>query len=76
MMQLHKVPNGSLIRVISDAEAPPAHRKFKADELLRFSHIDGMYSLCCDKDGKRVHLVAWANVEVMPEDTDWGNSNV
>ena len=73
-MKLHEVPDGSLIRVISEAKTPPAHRDFANEEVLRFRHIDGMYSLCTDKNGDPVHLVAWAEVEVIPEETDWGNS--
>lgn len=30
--------------------------------LLWFKHIDGMYSLCYDANGKPVHLAAWATV--------------
>ena len=69
-MQLHKVRRGSRIRINADwAEGenshPPAHREFKPDEELEFYHIDGMYSYCKDDDGNVVHLVAWAEVEVL-----------
>jgi hypothetical protein len=30
-----------------------------------FYHIDGMYSYCKNKEGETVHLVAWAEVEVV-----------
>lgn len=64
-MQLHHVTPGSLIRVIGDAKAPPCHREFKQGEELTFKHIDGMYSYCVDEQMNVVHLVAWAEVEVI-----------
>ena len=64
-MKLHHVPNGSKVRIISGAKAPPAHRGFVDGEVLQFSHIDGMYSYCEDSDGNVVHLVAWAEVEIV-----------
>ncbi len=64
-MQLHKVPNGTWIRVGASTQVPPSHRDFNEGEKLLFHHIDGMYSYCTDKDGKPVHVVAWAEVEVM-----------
>jgi|GEM_PF-858395 len=64
-MKLHKVKNGSRIRILADAKAPPAHRDFSLGEELEFYHIDGMYSYCKDDDGNVVHLVAWADVEVV-----------
>lgn len=66
-MKLHHVPNNTKIRVISEAKTPPAHRDFEEEEILEFGHIDGMYSHCKDKDGNIVHLVAWAEVEIVDE---------
>jgi hypothetical protein len=63
--QLHHVPRNTRIRIVSDAKTPPAHREFEENEELLFHHIDGMYSYCTDKDGKPVHLVAWAEVEII-----------
>lgn len=64
-MKLYDVPRNSKIRIIADAKEPPAHRKFEENEVLDFKHVDGMYSLCFDKDGHPVHLCAWAEVEVV-----------
>jgi len=64
-MRLYEVPRNSRIRVNSNKDHPPAHRNFAAGEELTFSHIDGMYSLCYDKDGHPVHLSAMADVEVL-----------
>ncbi len=46
---------------------PPCHREFDKGEELEFKHIDGMYSLCYDDAGQSVHVVAWADVEVIRE---------
>lgn len=64
-MKLYKVPCGSTIRVISDIAVPLAAPIIKANDVIRFHHIDGIYSFCNDMDGKPVHLVAWAEVEII-----------
>ena len=66
-MKLHHVPErqGVKVRVVSDAKEPPSHRPFEVGEELTFSHIDGMYSYCHDSQGNVVHLVAWAEVEII-----------
>ena len=72
-MKLHKVPNNTKIRlkpkpVDEDGTIhPPAHREFEKEEILDFKHIDGMYSLCYDNKGNPVHLVSWAEVEIVDE---------
>jgi hypothetical protein len=55
-MKLHNVPRNSKIKV-----------KFGTDEVevLDFSHVDGMYSLCFDSAGRPVHIAAWTEVEVV-----------
>lgn len=64
-MKLHEVPQGSRIKLTNNTTHPPAHREFEEQEELEFYHIDGMYSYCKDDAGKVVHLVAWAEVEVI-----------
>ena len=65
MTKLHHVPNGSRIRLNGETKHPPCHREFDESEELEFKHIDGMYSLCYDDNGQPVHVVAWADVEVI-----------
>ena len=73
MTELHKVPNGSRIKLAAEPVReggtihPPFHREFEGSEELEFKHIDGMYSLCYDDQKNPVHLVAWANVEIIRE---------
>lgn len=70
-MKLYEVPQrkGVKVRLLPDEQDttlhPPAHRDFSDDEVITFSHIDGMYSLCWDASGKPVHLAAWAEVEII-----------
>jgi hypothetical protein len=66
-MELHKVPKGSKIRVIGDIKTPPSSHPIEVDDVLEFSHIDGMYSLCLNSEGEAVHLVAWAEVEIIED---------
>jgi hypothetical protein len=67
MTKLYDIPRKSKIRIVSGAKAPPDSRDFDEYEVLDFDHIDGMYSLCYDKDKNPVHLVAWAEVEIVNE---------
>jgi hypothetical protein len=64
-MELHKVPRGSKIRVKSDIKVPPGAPEIKEEQILIFNNIDGMYSHCLDLNGNVVHLVAWAEVEIV-----------
>jgi hypothetical protein len=66
-MKLYDVPRNTMIKLVADAATPPDHREFDDSEVLLFKHIDGMYSYCVDKDNKPVHLVAWAEVEIVQE---------
>lgn len=68
-MQLHQVPRNSKIRVISDIKVPPGAPLIYEEEVLNFSHVDGMYSYCTNSKGEAVHLVAWAEVVIVtPEE--------
>lgn len=42
---------------------PKTYVKVGQDTVF-FDHIDGMYSLCKDMQGKTVHLAAWSEVEI------------
>ena len=67
-MKLHDVPQiqrGTKVRVLDEAQVPPAHRELDPDEVLTFYRIDGMYSYCKDYKDRVVHLVAWAEVGVV-----------
>jgi len=64
-MKLYDVPNHSMIKVIGDIETPIASPEIKEGEILDFKKIDGMYSFCKNSKGEIVHLVAWADVELV-----------
>jgi hypothetical protein len=66
-MQLHEVPRGSKIKVKSDIKVPPGAPEIQEEQILIFNHIDGMYSHCLDLKGNTVHLVAWAEVEIIDD---------
>jgi len=78
--KLYDVPRNSYVRVLQqedeygireDVRVPPAAHAVEKGELIYFSHIDGMYSLCqkVDEDtkerGEICHLAAWTEVEIV-----------
>ena len=64
-MKLYDVPRNSRIKIIGDAKVPPAAPSLKEGQELNFRSIDGMYSYCTTDSGEVVHLVAWAEVELI-----------
>jgi hypothetical protein len=67
-MELYKVPRNSKIRVIGDIKTPPSSHPIEVDDILEFSHIDGMYSYCKNSKGEVVHLAAWTEVEIIEDE--------
>ena len=64
-MELYNVPRNSRIKVVGDIKVPPASPMVEEGDILNFRNIDGMYSYCTRDNGEVVHLVAWANVEII-----------
>ena len=64
-MKLYNVPRNTLVRVSASEGAPPGSRLVEPGEVIKFGHVDGMYSYCHDKDGNVVHLAAWTDVEIV-----------
>ena len=64
-MELQNVPRNSRIKVISDIKVPVGSSEITEGEELNFRSIDGMYSYCTRDNGEVVHLVAWAEVELI-----------
>lgn len=64
-MKLYNVPRNSKIRVVGDIKVPPSAQNIEEQEVLNFSHVDGMYSYCTNSDNEVVHLAAWAEVEIV-----------
>jgi len=64
-MKLYNVPRGSKIRVVGDVKSTPTSPIIEEQEVLNFSHVDGMYSYCTNSDNEVVHLAAWAEVEIV-----------
>ena len=56
-MKLYEAPRNVLI-------------KTENDTILKFHHVDGMYSYCTTESGEVVHLAAWTEVEVLKGDDD------
>ena len=64
-MELYNVPRNSKIRIVGDIKVPPSAQNIEEQEILNFSHVDGMYSYCTNSDDEVVHLAAWAEVEIV-----------
>lgn len=64
-MKLYDVPNKTRVRLLSDIQVPIGALELKAGDEIFFDHLDGMYSLCKDKEGNTVHLIGWAEVEII-----------
>ena len=81
--KLYDVERNSYVRVIpqedeygirESVKVPPAAPQIKKGELIYFSHIDGMYSLCQKvneetmEHGEICHIAAWTEVEIVELD--------
>ena len=63
---MYEVKPHSKIKIIDkNVKNPPVSLEQNTDDILEFEHIDGMYSLCYDKDRNPVHIAAWTEVEVL-----------
>lgn len=67
-MKLYEVPNHTWIVIKEIEPPPPGGIVGKVDQMIKFHHIDGMYSYCKTIDGDIIHLAAWTEVEI-PSDT-------
>jgi hypothetical protein len=54
MPKLYEVPAGRKKRVVDTDET-----------IYKFYNLDGMYSYCVNEKNETVHIVAWAEVEVI-----------
>ena len=66
-MKLFNVPRNTWVRILADPKAPPSAPELNVGQPIKLHNIDGMYSYCTDTDGNVVHLVAWAEVEIIEE---------
>lgn len=63
-MKLHECKPKTKVRIIDDISTPPGAPELKKGDEIFFDHLDGMYSYCLKGD-EVVHLIAWAEVEVV-----------
>ena len=68
-MKLYDVPRNSRIKVVVNDKVPPEAAPINEGEELNFRSIDGMYSYCTRDNGDVVHLVAWAEVKIIENQT-------
>lgn len=51
--------------IADEGVVPPYATEIKHADVIKFHHIDGMYSFCTDKEGNICHLCAWEEVEIV-----------
>jgi len=66
-MKLYKVPKGSKIQILPEhiGQTPPDSEDQLAETILKFHHIDGMYSVCTNDKGERIYLAGWTEVRII-----------
>jgi len=65
-MKLYEIPRNTRIKILDENSfIPPGALLIEKGDILAFSHIDGMYSVCY-KNNILCHLMASTNVELLP----------
>lgn len=64
-MKLYETPRNSIVRLLEAPKLATNGDVAYAGEVLRFHHVDGMYSYCEDLDGNVLHPAAWTEVELV-----------
>ena len=66
-MKLYDVPRDTKIKIIDkgNISTPISSKPIKQGDILTFSHIDGMYSYCMDKNDNVVHIGASTEIEIV-----------
>lgn len=70
-MKLYDVPEHSKIKITDKKiKNPPTSLTQKTGDVLHFHHIDGVYSLCYDKERNPVYIAALTEVEIVNQNKD------
>lgn len=69
-MKFYNTPKLSYIRVIGNADVPPDTQKVEAGEELKFHYIDGVYTVCTNKQGINVFPAVWTEIELIDNSLD------
>lgn len=65
MTKLYNVPRYSIIKLEDEIRVPPEALHLKQGDILKFYHVDGLYSFCKTMDNKLCYLAAYADVSVI-----------
>lgn len=67
-MEAHNVKYGTKVRIVdNDVHTPPATLSIDLDDVITILNLDGMYCNAINKDGERIYIAAWTNVEEIEE---------
>ena len=64
-MKLYEVPRNTWVKVLKTDKVPPGAPQIEQEDVVKFHHVDGMYSYCTMQDGQKCHLAAWTEVEIV-----------
>ena len=62
--QRYTLELGAMVRLLEEAVVPPGAKPVLKGDVIRFDHLDGMYTFCMDADGYPVHPAAATEVEL------------
>ena len=63
-MEAHNVKYGTKVIVIDDnVKTPPASIPINKGDKITIHRLDGMYCNGIDKDGNRIYIAGWTEVE-------------
>jgi len=65
IMKLYELSSKCTVKLLQPCGVPPGGKPLAVGDIVKFQKVDGMYSLCYDKDGNIVHPQAWTEVEIV-----------
>lgn len=75
MTKLYELPRNSFFQLADDTVRVPPDGEpvtpLPMCEVIKFGHIDGMYSYCTRKSGEVVHFAAWTEVVQVEPSKGW-----
>ena len=62
-MKLYELTRGDWFSLKEPALVPPDAPEGSANDVFKYTHVDGMYAPVVNKAGERYYFAAWTEVE-------------